>query len=1241
MNDLEPPDALLLYGLGVRFDTRYELKGAPDDMDSAIVMFRRAVELTSKGDPERLLRLLRLGLCLDERFDRTSTIEDLNDGIKTFQPVMELIQDDNPIKPELLFKYGLYFLKRSKRAEKLGDVDGAIKAFSRAVELSADEHPGKSACLANLGTALTIRFRRTGDLDDIGRAISAHSRGLDLTSDNSPERASQLNNLGNAYLVRFRRTGGPEDLTLATVAHHRAIGLMADDHPDKALLFTNLGNSFHKAFEQNGELEDLEKAILAHHRGVDLTHDDHLEKPGQLNALGVSLLTRFEHLSEREDLERGLSAHQRAVDLTPNDHPDKARYLDGLGSSLLVRFERTARLIDLDEAILARRRAVELAQDGHPDKAHRLGNLGNSLNARFAHTGELEALKESISTNHRAVELTPDEHPDKASLLNNLGNSHLEHFQSTGALVDLEQAITVHTRAVQLTSNNMGCVANPVLYSNLGNSFLVRFERMVEPGDLSEAIALHRRAVELTPDGHHDQPSRLQSLGAALLRRFDSESLAEDDDLEQSTLFFRRAIELTADEDPRKPMILGWYCTALCKQYECTGSTATVSDAISAGNLALKLAPERYPNLWLYHHSLAECYLRRFESLECSDDIEKTVRLFSKAADLIADSDPRRSDLLHDLGCAQRLLFRHTNIRTDFNVAVESFLESALHRIGNHRSRLSAAKSCIDMLSECPSFDTVQAPILMIARIITAIVPDIVWLGFNVQRRYKESFHMGALINSAVSVAVSLGALAQAVEWLEAGRALIWAQVSSLRTPLDDLREVSPRLADALQDIQQQLRDSVPSNLAFEAGDILSYAADSAATHHRQLVIQRENLLVEIRALIGFGGFLLPISFEAIAPSLVHLSGPVIFINIHPSRCDALIVHPHGALTSVSLPQLSLKRTEGLLNIWVTQVVGSMGRERGLVPVAPPRGHQDAFTLVLERLWIWVVHPILQSLDLHAMMENDRLPHITWCPTGWLAYLPLHAAGLYNEAFGPRVFDFVVSSYAPSLSALIRSCHKPVHCSGAAPRMLLVTQSATPGQSALPGTIRERENLLQALAPSDIETTILDGGDATVDAVRGALSQQRATWVHLACHGSQDMFADPTQSAFMLHDGRLSLTDLMNTVSDGSAELAFLSACQTAVGALQNPEESAHLAAGMLAVGFKGVVGTTWSIRDDDAPIVVEAFYKKLLALRSDGMLRKGETGAAYALHEATNVLRARVGDDSFMRWVPFVHFGA
>ncbi len=34
------------------------------------------------------------------------------------------------------------------------------------------------------------------------------------------------------------------------------------------------------------------------------------------------------------------------------------------------------------------------------------------------------------------------------------------------------------------------------------------------------------------------------------------------------------------------------------------------------------------------------------------------------------------------------------------------------------------------------------------------------------------------------------------------------------------------------------------------------------------------------------------------------------------------------------------------------------------------------------------------------------------------------------------------------------------------------------------------------------------------------------------------------------------------------------------------------------------------------------------------------ELQPAYALHEATKALRAEYGEDDFVRWVPFVHYG-
>ena len=250
--------------------------------------------------------------------------------------------------------------------------------------------------------------------------------------------------------------------------------------------------------------------------------------------------------------------------------------------------------------------------------------------------------------------------------------------------------------------------------------------------------------------------------------------------------------------------------------------------------------------------------------------------------------------------------------------------------------------------------------------------------------------------------------------------------------------------------------------------------------------------------------------------------------------------------------------------------------------------------------------------------------------------LPLHAAGVYGVQNGPRVFDFVVSSYTPSLSTLRRGCESSARENQVDSSILIVTQPNTPGQPPLPATVIEGERLTQLFTDTQVKSTLLNDNQATVQSVSDALGQHR--WVHLACHGWQHT-GDPIKSAFSLHNGPLPLSMLMKTVVP-DAELAFLSACQTAVGDDKIPEESAHLAAGMLAIGFKGVVATMWSIGDADAPVVVEAYYKRLLELKRTNVACNGSTGAAYALHEAVKCLRETVGESDFVRWAPFVYFG-
>ena len=99
--------------------------------------------------------------------------------------------------------------------------------------------------------------------------------------------------------------------------------------------------------------------------------------------------------------------------------------------------------------------------------------------------------------------------------------------------------------------------------------------------------------------------------------------------------------------------------------------------------------------------------------------------------------------------------------------------------------------------------------------------------------------------------------------------------------------------------------------------------------------------------------------------------------------------------------------------------------------------------------------------------------------------------------------------------------------------------------------------------------------------------------IHLACHASQHEEI-PLKSSIHLHDGPLELSEIIKK-NLRNADFAFLSACQTSKGDAKLAEEAVHLASGMLAAGYRSVVGTMWSVLDEHGPDLAESFYKNLL----------------------------------------------
>lgn len=83
-----------------------------------------------------------------------------------------------------------------------------------------------------------------------------------------------------------------------------------------------------------------------------------------------------------------------------------------------------------------------------------------------------------------------------------------------------------------------------------------------------------------------------------------------------------------------------------------------------------------------------------------------------------------------------------------------------------------------------------------------------------------------------------------------------------------------------------------------------------------------------------------------------------------------------------------------------------------------------------------------------------------------------------------------------------------------------------------------------------------------------------ASIVHFACHGKQDR-SNPLNSALLVDDGELNISKIIREpLSNGL--LAFLCACETAMGDGALPDEAMSLGASILFSGFRNVVATMW-----------------------------------------------------------------
>ncbi|KAF9527418.1 CHAT domain-containing protein [Crepidotus variabilis] len=852
-----------------------------------------------------------------------------------------------------------------------------------------------------------------------------------------------------------------------------------------------------------------------------------------------------------------------------------------------------------------------------------------------------------ISILRLLVQCCLDTSPRLAVVLTNLGNALRYRFESNNqhGLEDIAESVSMHRRALDKVLEPDVKNITPAILVNLATASRSQCNHTFDPELQAEWIFAMQRALELAPEGDERLPTRLAAAAGALERQFKQSK--ERADILKAIKIRERSVEITSPDDPSRPAMLSGLGRCWLYLYKNDDNVQQLDKSISIHRDAIELAKTHPDDIYaqtLGFSDFGEALMARFMITLSPPDFEEADKVLRMALEHVHDNHIEKSNILVNLLVmhSKRYLMSPGE-KTLADVLDVVKLMSTTPSIAP-KYRMSATALMANMQLLVHEFEDGRDELAVYAAVID-MLPEVAGLEQRVEIRHKQLEDLSLTMSLGIARAIRQGQIDLAVEWMERIHCWVWNQLNQLRAPLDGVRAHDLELANRIEQITHQLEIAGSRSTTVKPilSDILDISPKEGA--HRQIILVKEwnQAIEEVRAIPALHNFLRPPSVANLLASIPE-DGPVILFNINKilSYCDAFALLP-GNNEPIHIP-LKAKREDldgfckqlhGYLSSKGVRSRGSNGfLDEGTSINSNERGGRlrvqgGIMADVLRYLWMKVVEPILDALAYSPMANTCR--RIWWCATGPLAFLPLHAAGIYGKN-GPCLADYAISSYIPTVSTLIEKISKNVRYSN---RLLLIAQADAPDLPPIPATSEEVAAVAGCVRAAGGEVMALEGPEATIGAVKSNLSS--CSSIHLACHGIQEV-GEPLKSGFELRDGRLDLSELIRQYNPHS-DLAFLSACQTGVGDEKLPEEMVHLAAGMLAAGYRSVVATSWSIKDAYGPEVALDFYAHLTG---------GGTGfdgsrSALALHCAVQKLRRKVRDSEsgLLTWVPYVHFGA
>jgi len=827
----------------------------------------------------------------------------------------------------------------------------------------------------------------------------------------------------------------------------------------------------------------------------------------------------------------------------------------------------------------------------------------------------IDASDEGIHLRRNILELCPVGYQLRPSALDRLARTLQTRFEQCGNIDDIDETIQLRREAVFLCPE--GHSSRGSFLNNLALSLVNRFDNQGKPNDLDEAITLYEESLHLWPVGHEHRNFALDNLGGALVTRFNQRG--DIDDITRAISLRREALTLCPPGHPGYGTILNNLAHALITRCNKSYVSEDLNEAIDLYRESHLLKRLDDPESHVTLCSLSGALCSRFTHTRKNGDVEEAIQLCQEALASLPSLHPDRYFSYGGLKDAYLSRYQIHQDPADLSLAVENFRLSSRHPTQGFPDRIVEAYNWTIAAEQHRDGSALEAYStffeLLDAHLATRS-------SATARREAAAAFHYArSLPVDAASCAIRSDTLRHAVELVEQGRGQQWSLASRLKTPVEDLESANPKLAHDYLELSKRV-----SNAAQSSATIINRtAADQAATEYRRLMRQWEAVVAKIRDLQAFLRFLLPPSYEDLQAAARY--GLVIILIASQYSCSAIIVPTSGDPLNVPLPSLSLTELNNLKDRFARAIRHAS--------VMGPKVPRNDLIVLLRTVWDEIMLPIVNVLE-NVLKLNHR-SRIWLCPTAACTFIPLHAAHPFQtKADGSKescLEDLYICSYTPTLSALVRS--RQMMKKRVTPSFATIGQGqpgAGKGKALL--AVDSELELVHKLVPATANHTTISGDTATRAGALQALEEN--TWVHLACHGKQDP-TQPYDSHFVMKDEHLTLLDIMEK-DIPRAEFAFLSACHTAVGDEETPDEVIHLAAGLQFSGFKSVIGTLWEVNDAVAKHVVEAFYKYMFMDLKDGNgVVMDCSRAAWALNCATHAVKTKVPLEQRM---VFIHIG-